>query len=108
MRKKKDILFLLQFFYPEYVSSATLPGDTASRLAEEGYSVDVLCGYPHEYLDGTDVPRKETVQGINIRRVRYLQLHRKKFLGRIVNYLSLTIAMMFRIFSMRKYKTIIV
>ena len=44
MKKKKDILFLLQFFYPEYVSSATLPFDTASRLADEGFDVDVLCG----------------------------------------------------------------
>ena len=29
MKKKKDILFLCQYFYPEYVSSATLPFDTA-------------------------------------------------------------------------------
>ena len=51
MKKNKDILFLLQFFYPEYISSATLPFDTATKLAEEGFSVDVLCGYPHEYTD---------------------------------------------------------
>lgn len=108
MKKKKDILFLLQFFYPEYVSSATLPFDTASRLTEEGYSVDVLCGYPHEYADGTEVPFKETVQGVNIHRVRYLQPDRKKALGRIVNYLSLTTAMALRLFSMRKYEAIIV
>ena len=108
MKKKKDILFLLQFFYPEYISSATLPFDTASRLADEGFSVDVLCGYPHEYTEEVKIPRKETVNNVNIRRVRYLQLDRKKAIGRIINYLSLTISMFFRLFRMRKYKTIIV
>ena len=29
---KKDILFLCQFFYPEYISSAVLPFDTAKAL----------------------------------------------------------------------------
>ena len=108
MKEKKDILFLLQFFYPEYISSATLPFDTASRLAEEGFSVDVLCGYPHEYADEAKIPRRETVNQIHIRRAGYLQMDRKKALGRIVNYLSLTVSMALRLFSMRNYKTLIV
>lgn len=108
MKKKKDILFLLQFFYPEYISSATLPFDTACELASKGFSVDVLCGYPHEYTEETKIPRKQAVNNIDIKRVKYLQLDRKKSLGRIVNYLSLTIAMFLRFFAMRKYKTIMV
>jgi hypothetical protein len=47
--EKKDILFLCQFFYPEYNSSATLPFDTAKYLANNGFTVDALCGYPKEY-----------------------------------------------------------
>ena len=31
---KKDILFLCQFFYPEYISSAKLPFDLANALVE--------------------------------------------------------------------------
>lgn len=108
VRGKKDILFLLQFFYPEYVSSATLPYDTATELVSEGFQVDALCGYPHEYTEKVNVPCKENVNGINVKRVRYLQLSRKKAIGRIVNYLSFTIAMFLRFFSMRKYKTIMV
>ncbi len=108
MKKNKDILFLLQFFYPEYISSATLPFDTATKLAEEGFSVDVLCGYPHEYTDEENIPYKETVNNINIKRAKYLQMDRKKAFGRIVNYLSLTIVMLFHLFSLRKYKAIVV
>ena len=108
MKKKKDILFLLQFFYPEYISSATLPFDTASRLAQEGYEVDVLCGYPREYTDEANVPCEENVNHIHIRRVKYLQADRKKILGRMVNDLSLTVAMFCRLLEMRKYKAIMV
>ena len=64
---KRDILFLCQFFYPEYVSSATLPFDTALALARAGYTVDALCGYPKEYADGQMPPRQEVHEGIHIR-----------------------------------------
>ena len=84
-KEKKDILFVLQFFYPEYVSSATLPYDTALALTEAGYSVDVLCGMPKEYSDGQNAPKRETVNGIGVRRVNYWQLDRKKKLGRLLN-----------------------
>ena len=63
---KKDVLFLCQFFYPEYVSSATLPYDTAVALKNAGLSVDALCGYPKEYAREADLPTKETVEGIGI------------------------------------------
>lgn len=107
MKKKKDVLLLLQFFYPEYISSATLPFDTAKKLAEEGFSVDALCGYPYEYTDKMNLSIKETVENINIQRVKYLQLDKKTPLGRMVNYLSLTLSMLFRLLKMKKYKMII-
>ena len=49
MKPKKDVLFLCQFFHPEYISSAQLPFDTAKALQKSGLTVDVLCGYPREY-----------------------------------------------------------
>ena len=43
---------MCQYFYPEYVSSATLPTELAEDLIEKGLSVDILCGYPKEYYEG--------------------------------------------------------
>ncbi|MGM2834114.1 glycosyltransferase WbuB, partial [Bacillus cereus group sp. Bce025] len=40
---------MCQYFYPEYVSSATLPTELAEDLIEKALSVDILCGYPKEY-----------------------------------------------------------
>lgn len=108
MKKKRDILFLCQFFYPEYISSATLPYDTAVALKNAGFTVDTLCGYPKEYADGTHVPKKETVEGIGIHRLKYLQLARKGFLGRLVNYLSFTLAVLLHLGKIANYRAVVV
>ena len=71
---KKDILFLCQFFYPEYNSSATLPFDTAKYLASHGFTVDGLVGYPKEYSVDKHLSLEETVEGVGIKRIKYMQL----------------------------------
>lgn len=105
---KKDILFLCQFFYPEHNSSATLPFDTAQYLANHGFSVDALCGYPKEYSDGQAVPLREVKDGVEIQRLRYIQLGRVSTLGRLINYFSFTASALLHIGKLRKYKTVIV
>lgn len=108
MKSKKDILFLCQFFHPEYISSAQLPFDTAKALREAGFSVDVLCGYPREYSDGKDIPVRETVEGIFIHRLKYIQLDRSGFLGRIVNYFSFTFMVLLHLPTLAKYRSVVV
>ena len=108
MKKKKDILFLCQFFYPEYISSAQLPYDTVLALKEAGFTVGALCGYPHEYSEGGDIPLKETVNGIDIHRLKYIQTGRAGFLGRIVNYFSFTMMVLLHIFEVARYRAVVV
>ena len=108
MKKKGDILFLCQFFYPEYISSATLPFDTALALQKSGYQVDVLCGFPKEYARSTDVPSRETVEGIRIHRLKYVQLDRKGFLSRLVNYFSFTFMVLLHLLKMARYQAVVV
>lgn len=105
---KRDILFLCQFFYPEYNSSASLPFDIAKHLADSGFSVDALCGYPKEYNASGEVPKKETVDNVSIRRLKYIQLSRNKKTGRLINYFSFTLTVLLHIFSIKKYKSVIV
>jgi glycosyltransferase involved in cell wall biosynthesis len=106
---KKDILFMCQFFYPEYISSGLLPYQTAQALTEAGMTVDVLCGYPNEYLSQDyKVTSKEIIDGINIIRKKYIQIGRKNFFGRLINYFSFTFVMFINIFRCRDYRTIIV
>ncbi len=106
--KKKDILFLCQFFYPEYISSAQLPFDTVLALKRAGFSVDVLCGYPREYSAAENVPVTEEVEGVSIRRLKYIQLDRSGFLGRLVNYFSFTFMVLLNLFRVAKYRSVVV
>lgn len=105
--KKSDILFMCQFFYPEYVTSASLAFDTAKALKEAGFQVDALCGYPKEYYDKGRVPKKETVDGIRIRRIRYLNFSRRSAIGRLVNYFSFCFAAALHLPSIARYRAII-
>lgn len=105
---RKDILFLCQFFYPEYNSSATLPFDTAKYLSEHGLKVGALCGYPKEYNKSGKVPLEETVDGVEIKRIKYIELSRTKKINRLINYFSFTLAALFHIFMLRKYKCVVV
>lgn len=106
--KKKDVLFLCQYFYPEYISSATLPLDTAIALRKSGLTVGVLTGYPAEYSLEGKVPMEENYKEIHIKRLNYLQLKRSNPLGRLVNYFSFLFAVILRFGELRKYQSIIV
>lgn len=108
MKHKKDVLFLCQFFYPEYISSAQLPYDTVLALKEAGFSVGALCGYPHEYLAGADIPTKEEINGVCIHRLKYIQMDRKGFLGRLVNYFSFTFMVLLHLWEIAQYKAVVV
>lgn len=108
MKDKKDVLFLCQYFYPEYVSSATLPYQTARVLVSAGFDVGVLCGYPKEYSNVQNVSFVEVHDGIYIKRVRYVQLERAKTIGRIINQLSFTTAVLGRLVQFRNYRSVIV
>lgn len=107
-REKRDILFLCQFFYPEYNSSATLPFDMARYLASHGFTVDALAGYPREYSPEKHPPLRETAEGVGITRVRYLQLNRAGAVGRLINYFSLTFRAWVRMSRFRDYRAVIV
>lgn len=108
MKKKRDILFLCQFFYPEYISSAQLPYDTVKALQESGFTVGALCGYPGEYLEGKDIPLRENLDGVEIRRLKYIQTGRAGFLGRIINYFSFTLVVLLHIFEISNYRAVVV
>ncbi|HDX9579056.1 glycosyltransferase family 4 protein [Bacillus cytotoxicus] len=105
---KKDVLIMCQYFYPEYVSSATLPTELAEDLVEKGLSVDVLCGYPKEYYEGEQVSTKEDYKGVNISRVKYTEFNNKSKFGRIINFFSFFIAILLRLPSLFKYKCVLV
>ncbi|MEG0259981.1 MAG: glycosyltransferase family 4 protein [Lysinibacillus sp.] len=108
MKSEKSVLFLCQYFYPEYISSATLPFDTAVALSNAGFNIEAMTGYPKEYNLAIKVPMKERHENINIRRLNYMQLKRSHFIGRLINYFSFTFSVALRFGTLRKYDALIV
>lgn len=108
--KNKDVVFLCQFFYPEYITSALLPYQTARYLAEKGMKVSAVCGYPREYLSNNKktIPVSEEVEGIHISRVRYIQLKRDSMVKRMINYFSFVLMMFSKLFEIGRHKVIVV
>lgn len=108
--KNKDVVFLCQFFYPEYITSALLPFQTAKYLSKKGMKVSAICGYPGEYLneENDPIPKKEIVDNIEITRVRYMQLKRDSMVKRIINYFSFVLMMFTKLFKIGQHKVIVV
>ncbi len=103
-----DVLFLCQFFYPEYNSSATLPWDTAKYLVKSGLHVGAMCGYPKEYNNDSKVPEQEVKEKVSIKRLHYIQLQRGKKISRLINYFSFTLSILMHLSELKNYKCIIV
>lgn len=106
--KKKKILILCQYFYPEYVSSATLPTQMAEDLVERGMKIDVICGWPNEYSKERKVQKQVNYKGINIRRLKYSKFNNKSKIGRIFNFFSLFVMFILQMPKMLKYDHILV
>ncbi|MDN8759654.1 glycosyltransferase WbuB, partial [Staphylococcus aureus] len=106
--KNKKLLILCQYFYPEYVSSATLPTQMAEDLVNRGMKVDVISGWPYEYSNEKIVQKKTTYKGINIQRLKYTKFNNKSKIGRICNFFSLFLMFIFKMPKMLKYDHILV
>lgn len=107
-KKRYDVVFLCQFFYPEHNSSATLPWDTAKYLAAYGMKVGAVCGYPKEYSDIKNVPYKEVREDVYIRRLPYIQVKRAKKMSRLINYFSFTLSVLLHVGELKNTKCVMV
>lgn len=103
MANRKDVLFLCQFFYPQRISSAVLPFETARELASRGLSVDALVG-------GADVhaPKRETVDSVGITRLCYFHPKRGGLAGKLIGYLSFAIAALGSVRKIGRYRSVVV
>lgn len=93
MVKKTKITILNQYFYPENITSATLPYELAKELTTNGYDVKALAGMPQEYYKGK-IKKNDNIDGISIERIDYLYKDRSSAFGRFVNYFSFFFAIL--------------
>ncbi|MBU9675096.1 glycosyltransferase family 4 protein [Planococcus sp. CP5-4] len=105
---KKDTAILCQYFYPEHVSSATLPTQLAQGLNQKGLSIEVFTGYPTEYLDDENRDLPTEIDGIPIHRVKYTTFNNKSKMGRLLNFFSFFVSMSRKILALKNFNKVIV
>lgn len=93
MNKKKHILVVSQYFYPEQFRI----NDICTEWVKRGYKVTVLTGIPNypqgEYFEGYDLVHKRTEEWNGIRIIRIPLIPRgHNSLGLVANYFSFVIS----------------
>ena len=86
-----SLIFVHQYFFPEYAGSAQQLTDLTRGLCDRGYQVQVVTGQPSYSVDGR-WPKKENVHGVEVHRVRKIQSSRNTALGRILSATSFFLA----------------
>jgi colanic acid biosynthesis glycosyl transferase WcaI len=86
-RLHNKVLFINRFFYPDNSATSQILGDLAFHLAAQGEHVLVITSrLSHD--SPPLLPSRETVRGVEVRRVWSSQLGRSNLLGRAFDYFA--------------------
>jgi glycosyltransferase involved in cell wall biosynthesis len=99
VERKRRILFVEQFYFPDGWGGAELPLALTVHLARCGFDVEVLCGGDQYAAVEGDPPPDPRLHGVRIRRVPPLWrggIHRAKFLRQLWFYLVLAPLLLLR------------
>jgi colanic acid biosynthesis glycosyl transferase WcaI len=80
---KPRVIFINRFYRPDEPATAQLLTDLAEALATRGHAVTVIASYP-----GNPVLSEETVNGVNVRRVRGTRRRGGGLAGKAVDFAS--------------------
>lgn len=80
------ILLLNQTFYPDVAATAQLGYDLAQHLTQQGHEVTVIASRSLYGQAGAALPRRETVDGINIRRVGVSLFGKRSIFLRLIDF----------------------
>ncbi|MCS3632480.1 glycosyltransferase involved in cell wall biosynthesis [Salinibacter ruber] len=107
MSDAPSLLLVNQHYAPDLASTAQHLTDLAEHLAVEGFEVHVLCSRGH-YLSGEmDVPAEETRNGVHVHRVRTTAFGRETTLGRIADYASFFLQVLWRLLKGPRYDAVV-
>jgi glycosyltransferase involved in cell wall biosynthesis len=97
VRTPKDtrVVVVSELYWPEDTSTGFFVTGIAEGLAE-GHEVVALCARPTYSRRGARVPERELRRGVRIERVRSTTFSHQRALGRVLNALTVTLALFLR------------
>jgi len=102
-----SLLFVNQHYAPDLASTAQHLTDLAEHLAEEGFEVHVLCSQIHYVAGEMDVPAEEVRNGVHVHRVPTTTFGRDSWLGRLTDYASFFLQVLWRLLTRRRYDHVV-
>jgi colanic acid biosynthesis glycosyl transferase WcaI len=101
----KKFFLISQVFYPDEVSTAGLFTNLCEKLAERGVGVSVWCAQP-SYNTRKKQQKKCFYKGINIRYLASTRLKKDSHFGRLMNYFTFSVSLVFRFIFSKKNKQV--
>ena len=91
------IIFVNRYFAPDVSATSQILSDLAFHLAGRGHDVHVICG-DRLYAKGSKrLPKKATIAGVSVHRVRGGFFGRAGLIGRVADYVGLYAALLWRL-----------
>jgi colanic acid biosynthesis glycosyl transferase WcaI len=105
MAKRKKILIIQQYFYPDISAVSQLLVDLLSPLSDE-YEVTVLCSSVYNSVEKyEELP--ESINGVKILRIRGIKAGKKSFFHRIAEYSTFYLGAFFHVLTHREYSLVV-
>lgn len=102
-----SLLFVNQHYYPDVASTGQHLTDLAEHLAARGWDVHVLAAGNRYTAGRLHVPEREVRNGVNIRRVRGSAFGRGSHVGRIADYASFYIRVLWLLLTGHRYTGVV-
>lgn len=98
---EEKVLLISQVFYPDEVAVANLFTNLCSAFVRNNVELEVWCAQP-AYTTFERQPRSNTYQGIDIHYLISSNIHKDKFYGRILNFLTFSLSVTFKLLNSRQ------
>jgi len=108
MNTSRSVLFLSQWFPPEHAPMGYMLKELAENLAEQGWQVEVVTGFPNHPSGKVQAPYvkqrilREKIAQVNITRLWLFTSEKRSFLSRALNFLSFVISSFFYLRTCKK------
>ena len=103
----RRVLILNQPFHPDVVATAQIAKDLADALVARGWSVTAIASRSIYGQKGATLPKRETVDGIEIIRVGSNVFGKTSMLGRLVNFAMYYASALVRGLTMRRNDAVV-
>lgn len=104
----QQVVVVSQHFHPEDDATGALMTSLATGLASRGFTVSALAAQPSYFADSKVGSKRTIFRRVSIERVWSTRFGRHRIAGRLVDAVSLTLTLAFRIVSLPRKATVIV